>query len=156
VPRAFGVRSTITAQPGLHNLYSTGSSGTANLAEGFTTGFTAAFTDRFTTRLLVRFTVRVLRPALRVVLVARIVALSPASSKIASRELRLSSTTLGAFAVDHALSGSNFVLAAWLFARRKQATENCYYLRRCEIMRSVRLLWRVFLPSVGKAQGVTG
>jgi hypothetical protein len=87
---AFGVRSTITAQPGLHNLYSTGSSGTASLAAGFAAGFTAAgFTVRFTTRLLVRFTGRALRPAPRVVLVARIVPLSPTGSKIASRELRL-------------------------------------------------------------------
>jgi hypothetical protein len=87
---AFGVRSTITAQPGLHSLYSTGSSGTANLAAGFTAGFAAAgFTVRFTARLIDRFTGRALRPALRVVLVARIFPLSPAGPRITSQELRL-------------------------------------------------------------------
>ena len=155
---AFGVRSTITAQPGLHSLYSTGSSGTANFAAGFTAGLTAAgFTVRFTARLVARFTGRALRPALRVVLVARIVPLSPTGSRFASRELRL------LFLVPWALSVSIAPrLVPTLFwpsassQRQKQTAENCYYLRRCEIMRSVRLFWRVFLPRVGKAHGVTG
>jgi len=63
---------------------------------------------------------------------------------------------LGAFAADCAPSGSNFVLAAGCFREKKPAAENCCYLRRCEIMRSVRLLCLVFLPRVGKAHGVTG
>jgi hypothetical protein len=115
----------MTDQPGLQSLYRTGSSGTANLAEGFTTGLTAAaFTARFTTRLLDRFTGRVRRAAPRVVLVARIVPLSPTSSKFASRELRLPSVsiTLGAFAADRAPSGSNFVPAACNFGKKKHAT----------------------------------
>ena len=39
VPSAFGMRSTITAQPGLHSLYSTGSGGATTLAAGLATGF---------------------------------------------------------------------------------------------------------------------
>ena len=155
---AFGVRSTITAQPGLHSLYNTGSSGTASLAAGFTAGLTAAdFTVRFTVRLIVRFTERVLRPALRVVLVARIVPLSPTGSRFASRELRLLSVVPWALSVSIA---PRLVLTSCLPSassnRQKPTAENCRYLRRCEIMRSVRLLWRVFLPRVGKAHGVTG
>jgi hypothetical protein len=71
VPSAFGIRSTITAQPGLHSLYSTGSGGAAALAAGLATGFTAA---RFTAR----FTGRARRPAERVdrVRVARMVVAS--------------------------------------------------------------------------------
>src|SRR5208337_3748938 len=64
VPSAFGIRSTITAQPGLHSLYSTGSGGATSLAAGLATGFNAA-------RLTARFTGRVRRPAVRVDRVAR-------------------------------------------------------------------------------------
>src|SRR5215470_143106 len=81
VPRAFGVRSTITAQPGLHSLYSTGSRGTTALAAGLAATFAAS---RFTAR----FTGRARRPALRVVRVARICSLSPANLVRASQELR--------------------------------------------------------------------
>ena len=35
VPCAFGMRSTITPHPGLHNLYSTGSGGTTTALTGF-------------------------------------------------------------------------------------------------------------------------
>src|SRR5208283_5008652 len=65
VPSALGIRSTITAQPGLHSLYSTGSGGATSLAAGLTTGFIAA-------RWTARFTGRVRRPAVRVDRVARI------------------------------------------------------------------------------------
>src|SRR5215469_14645681 len=87
VPRAFGVRSTITAQPGLHSLYSTGSRGTATFTAGLpaTAGFAAAFAAR---RFVVRFTGPARRPALRVVRVARICSLSPANLVRASQELR--------------------------------------------------------------------
>jgi multisubunit Na+/H+ antiporter MnhE subunit len=60
------MRSTITAQPGLHSLYSTGSGGATTFATGFATGFIAAL---FTTR----FTGRARRPVERVVRVARMV-----------------------------------------------------------------------------------
>jgi len=73
VPSAFGVRSTITDQPGLHSLYSTGSRGTATTF--FTTGRAGGLLLFTVTRLEgVRFTGRLLRrPAVRparVVLVA--------------------------------------------------------------------------------------
>jgi hypothetical protein len=64
------MRSTITAQPGLHSLYSTGSGGATTLAAGFAAGFAAT---RFTAA---RFTGRVLRPLERVVRVARMVVAS--------------------------------------------------------------------------------
>src|SRR6516225_6945822 len=51
VPRAFGMRSTITAQPGLQSLYSTGSGGGTAAFAG-RTGFVALAM----TRLAVRFT----------------------------------------------------------------------------------------------------
>src|SRR5208282_3620717 len=56
VPGEFGIRSTITAQPGLHSLYSTGSGGATSLAAGLAAAFTAV-------RLTARFTGRVRRPA---------------------------------------------------------------------------------------------
>ena len=123
MPWALAARSTITAQPGLHNLYSTGSGGgtTAFLITG-RTGF-ALFTAA---RLAVRFTGRVLRrPADRLVRVARI-----ASALTGQRCNRQPVSRL-----------SNL---------RKT------YLRRSTMYLSVRLLLRVFLPNVGKAQGVCG
>src|ERR1700726_88475 len=63
VPRAFGMRSTITAQPGLHSLYSTGSGGATNFAAGFTAA-------GFAVLLLLRFTGRARRADPRFVLVA--------------------------------------------------------------------------------------
>jgi hypothetical protein len=161
---AFGVRSTSTAQPGLHSLYSMGSRGTFNLAAGFTTGFAAAtFTDRFITRFtgrfancrfLNRFTERDLRPALRVVLVARIVPLSPASPAFAGRELRLVLVYLWFL-----VSGFRSLISDTRYQLSGTGSQPNYkkpYFLRCEIIRSVRLLLRVFLPSVGKAHGVTG
>src|SRR6202007_1453123 len=59
VPSAFGMRSTITAQPGLHNLYRTGSGGATSFAAGFAGAFLFISRDR--------------RPAVRVVRVARMV-----------------------------------------------------------------------------------
>src|SRR5262249_59874174 len=73
VPNAFGVRSTITAHPGLHSLYSTGSSGTTCLRTA-NAGLAAAFgATRFATRLLDRFALpptAAPRPAVRLVRVA--------------------------------------------------------------------------------------
>src|SRR5439155_17777206 len=80
VPIAFGVRSTTTAHPGLHNLYSIGSNGTAaclrsgraTFAAGLVTGLGAT---RLTTRLLDRFAPRrtvARRPAVRLVRLPRI------------------------------------------------------------------------------------
>jgi hypothetical protein len=178
VPSAFGVRSTITAQPGLHSLYSIGSSGTTTFAGGLTAAFA---TVRFTAR----FTGRVRRPVPRVarVRVARMFPLSPASSAIASRDLRsllrlpwalsfritprLSSYQLSVpsncfQALELKTETSRFTTTRLLLSfsdvrlktyNRKLKTS---YLRRCSIMRSVRLLCRVFFPNVGKAQGVCG
>src|SRR5258708_25067553 len=69
VPCAFAIRSTMTAQPGLHSLYSTGSSGaTAALTNGRT-----GFPLFAVTRLAARFTGRLRRAAVRGVRVDRIV-----------------------------------------------------------------------------------
>src|SRR5262249_39336544 len=69
VPCAFGMRSTITDHPSLHNLYSTGSSGAATTFAA-RTGFAAAFgaAARFGA---VRFGVR-FAAALRIVLLAEL------------------------------------------------------------------------------------
>jgi hypothetical protein len=50
------------------------------------------------------------------------------------------------------------ILSCFCFAEYSQQllTTSPSYLRRCTICLSVRLLRRVFLPSVGKAQGVWG
>ena len=143
VPSAFGVRSTITAQPGLHSLYNIGSSGTTTLAAGLTAAFA---TVRFTAR----FTGRVRRPVPRVarVRVARMFPLSPASSAIASRDLRFCFVYPG-----RSRSGLRPVHEKLKTYSRDPKN---VYLRRCSIMRSVRLLCRVFFPNVGKAQGVCG
>src|ERR1700730_10814846 len=77
VPCALGMRSTITDQPGLHSLYSTGSGGamtTLTGRAGLLVFTTVRFADaRFTGLLLRRLAVR----PVRVVLVARMVFLSP-------------------------------------------------------------------------------
>src|SRR6516225_7650146 len=70
------MRSTITAQPGLHNLYRTGSGGTTILVAGFATAFAAA---GFAVRFAVRLTSRVRRAAARV-RVALMVLAPPADS----------------------------------------------------------------------------
>src|SRR3977135_1815433 len=84
VPCALGMRSTITDQPGLHNLYSTGSGGATTTLAG-RTGLRAFTTVRFTD---VRFTGRLLRRLaarpVRVVLVARMFLLSPAAISLAA------------------------------------------------------------------------
>ncbi|PYU64752.1 MAG: hypothetical protein DMG49_25795 [Acidobacteria bacterium] len=73
VPCAFAIRSTMTAQPGLHSLYRTGSGGaTATLTSG-RTGFVLFVATRLAARLAARFAGRLRRPAVRVVCVARIV-----------------------------------------------------------------------------------
>jgi hypothetical protein len=78
------MRSTITAQPGLHNLYRTGSGGTTILVAGFATAFAAA---GFAVRFAVRLTSRVRRAAARV-RVALMVLAPPADSAITSQDLR--------------------------------------------------------------------
>jgi hypothetical protein len=145
VPCAFGIRSTITPHPVLHSLYSTGSGGGTTTFTGRTSLplFTTArfggvrFTGRLD-RLVTRrnAALRVLRPALRparVVRVARIVC--ALTGPFCHHRPALASVV--SFLV------SNFLLP------------NAYF-RLCTICRSVRLLCRVFLPSVGKAQGVCG
>src|SRR5712672_1836253 len=76
VPCALGMRSTITDQPGLHNLYSTGSGGATTTFTGRAglLAFTAVrfAAARFTGRRFLRLAARP-----RVVLVARMFLLSP-------------------------------------------------------------------------------
>ncbi len=98
------------------------------------------------------------------------VALSPKPAFAANRDLR-SSLTLGALVQDYAPSTScksllplaaspalSAVPVSFRFALRlrQRSPEENLYLRRSTIMRSVRLLCRVFLPNVGKAHGVCG
>ena len=110
----------MTAQPGLHSLYRTGSGGaTATLTNGRTGLVLFAVT-----RLAARFTDRLRRPADRVVCVARIA----------------------------------FALTRRLLVRRRVShfsTSGTYFLRSTMCL-SVRLLFRVFFPNVGKAHGVCG
>ena len=65
VPCAFGILSTITAQPGLHSRYNTCGAGIF-LAETFTTGFAAGFTARRETAFRARDTRRTPRFDVRV------------------------------------------------------------------------------------------
>ena len=77
VPCAFAIRSTMTAQPGLHSLYRTGSGGATTALTNGRAGFAFFALTRFVPRLAVRFTIRLRRAAVRVVRVARIAFLSP-------------------------------------------------------------------------------
>src|SRR5438046_8895862 len=83
VPCAFGLCSTVTAQPGLHSLYRTGSGGATATRTAGRAGFASLATRRFTAR----FTGRLRRPVdrVRVVRVARIVSASPGRSSFAAR-----------------------------------------------------------------------
>jgi hypothetical protein len=143
-------------------LYSTGSRGTTTLTAGLATTFAAS---RFTAR----FTGRALRPAPRVerVRVARIFPLSPADPASASQELRLPSCLPWALSFriaprplrDPLVTGAEPEVPFLLrlphpTSCRERWAEDLDYFLRCTIMRSVRLLPRVFLPSVGKAHGV--
>jgi hypothetical protein len=135
------MRSTITLQPGLHSLYSTGSGGTTTgfkfvrtgLATAFGAGFFAARfgLERFTEALVRRAAVDLPDRALRAVLVARITS---------------------ALAGPLCLKLPGFSLSK--IVRRYSETLN--YFRRSTIFLSVRLLLRVFFPNVGKAHGVCG
>jgi len=70
----------MTAQPGLHSLYSTGSGGATATFTAGRAGFAFFVVTRFAPRLAVRFTIRLRRAAVRVVRVARIAFLSPGGS----------------------------------------------------------------------------
>src|ERR1700756_440571 len=80
VPCALGMRSTTTAQPGLHSLYSTGSGGATTAFSAGRTGLVflaARFADaRFTGRLVLRLAARPVRD----VLVAPMFLLSPGNA----------------------------------------------------------------------------
>jgi hypothetical protein len=93
------MRSTITAQPGLHSLYNTGSGGATVLAGGLATGFTVArFTARFTGRAR-RLEERVVR-----VRVARMLSLPPSRLIAPAGFCVVSRSTLGALVQDRAPS----------------------------------------------------
>src|SRR5215813_13563289 len=131
VPCAFGVRSTITVQPGLHSLYNTGSSGTIwdlrNGSTGLATGFgTTRFAARFAGR--TRRFASALRAADRFVRIARILFCS-----------------LPRLSIHHGISRLSAL---------PNKTSN-YFLRSTTSVRT-STLWSVFFPSVGKAQGVCG
>jgi hypothetical protein len=152
VPCAFGMRSTITPQPGLHSLYSTGSGGaTTGLAArtGLAAIFVAStfaacfFTTRFGFTRLAAARARArraaaARPFVLLVLAARAVLVARMTSALARPPCFCRPDSPSETAA--ARCRKNF------FA----------YFRRSTMLRSVRLLLRVFLPSVGKAHGVCG
>jgi hypothetical protein len=118
----------MTVQPGLHSLYKAGSSGTISDLRNGRTGFATGFAPtRFTAA---RFAGRarrfpaVLRAPDRFVRVARIFSARSRDSHF-----------IAGFLASVILQSQNYFLLSTM----------CL---------SVRLLWRVFLPSVGKAQGV--
>jgi hypothetical protein len=141
VPCAFGMRSTITPHPGLHSLYSTGSGGTITGFRFARTGLAATFgACFFATRLgRERFTEALVRRAAAVLLVlderAALVAITSA---------------LAGPLCDHCPDSPSVTTA-----RYSLKLFSAYFLRSTMFL-SVRLLLRVFLPSVGKAHGVWG
>src|SRR5215470_8953674 len=125
VPCAFGVRSTMTVQPGLHSLYSTGSSGTIcdlrNGSTGLATGFAATrFTTRFAGR--TRRFAAALRPADRFVRIARILFCSLPQLSVHRGISRLSSlpTNFKLLATLHNVLICTLVVAR-LFAQRRES-----------------------------------
>jgi len=148
VPCAFGIRSTTTAHPGLHSLYSTGSGGATGV---FTAGFTGLLLALATGRLAdARFAGRASRFAALRLLDARRLALRPDRVVLVARMISTLTRPLA--------------IAAWsrFVALLPNTPNHCLelplgtYGRRCTICLSVRLLCRVFLPNVGNAHGVCG
>src|SRR5258708_599873 len=150
VPCAFRIRSTITPHPVLHSLYSTGSGGGATIFTG-RTGLlllTAARLAgvRFAGRRVGRFAVvRNVLPLLRLPLRPRVV-------RVARIVCALTGPLCHSRPALASLAASSFIFTSLLH----YIFTSFRYFLRCTICRSVRLFRRVFLPSVGKAQGVCG
>ena len=140
MPCAFGMRSTITPHPGLHSLYSTGSGGTI-------TGFRLARTGLATTFGATFFAARLGRERFTEALLRRAAAVLPDLDERAALVAIICSRRAAVCKLPgFSLSYNCSLLAETL----------CAYFRRSTMFLSVRLLFRVFLPNVGKAQGVCG
>jgi hypothetical protein len=135
------MRSTITPHPGLHSLYSTGSGGT-------TTGFRLARTGLAITLAAGFFPARFGRERFTEALLRRAVDLLVVLDERAVLVARITS----ALARAALLKLPGFSLRIYC---RLLLETICYFLRSTMFL-SVRLLLRVFLPSVGKAHGVCG
>jgi hypothetical protein len=134
------MRSTITPHPGLHSLYSTGSGGTI-------TGFKFARTGLATTFGATFFAARLGRERFTEALVRRAAAVLPVLDERAALVAIICSRRAAVFKLPGiSLSCHSSLLAEIL---------STYFLRSTMFL-SVRLLLRVFLPSVGKAHGVCG
>jgi hypothetical protein len=140
VPCAFGMRSTITPHPGLHSLYSTGSGGTI-------TGFRFARTGLATTFDACFFAARLGRERFAEALLRRAAAVLPDLDERAALVAIICSRRAAVFK----LPGFSLSYYCSLLGE----TLSAYFLRSTMFL-SVRLLLRVFLPSVGKAHGVCG
>src|SRR6202030_395945 len=134
------MRSTITPQPGLHSLYNTGSG-------GMITGFRFARTGLATPFGACFFAARLGRERFTEALVRRAAAVLPDLDERAALVAIICSRRVAVFK----LPGISLSYYCSLLAE----TLSAYFLRST-IFLSVRLLLRVFLPSVGKAQGVWG
>ena len=140
MPCAFGMRSTITPHPGLHSLYSTGSGGTITGFRFARTGLTTAFTACFLAG-------RLGRERFTEALVRRAAAVLPDLDERAALVAIICSRRAAVFK----LPGISLSYPCSLLCKTLSA-----YFRRSTMFLSVRLLLRVFLPSVGKAHGVWG
>ena len=140
MPCAFGMRSTITPQPGLHSLYNTGSG-------GMITGFRFARTGLATTFGACFFAARLGRERFTEALVRRAAAVLPDLDERAALVAIICSRRAAVFK----LPGISLSYYCLLLVE----TLSAYFLRSTMFL-SVRLLLRVFLPNVGKAQGVCG
>jgi hypothetical protein len=134
------MRSTITPHPGLHSLYSTGSGGT-------TTGFRLARASLATTFGACFFATRLGRERFAEALLRRAAAVLPDLDERAALVAIIYSHRAAVFKLP------GFSLSHYCSLLLK--TLSAYFLRSTMFL-SVRLLLRVFLPSVGKAHGVWG
>jgi hypothetical protein len=134
------MRSTITPHPGLHSLYSTGSGGT-------TTGFRLARAGLATTFGACFFAARFGRERFTEALLRRAAAVLPDLDERAALVAIICSRRAAVFK----LPGFSPSYYCSLLVK----TLSAYFLRSTMFL-SVRLLLRVFLPSVGKAHGVWG
>jgi hypothetical protein len=134
------MRSTITPHPGLHSLYSTGSGGTITGFRFARTGFATTFGAGF-------FAARLGRERFTEALLRRAAAVLPDLDDRAALVAIICSRRAAVFK----LPGIFFSYHCSLLVE----TLSAYFLRSTMFL-SVRLLLRVFLPSVGKAHGVCG
>jgi hypothetical protein len=87
---------------------------------------------------------------------------SPSGGPVAEIRLPISAIQYqesGTDVANHFVTGRFLISECYYLISKNPAQRlrpKIRYFLRCEIIRSVRLLLRVFLPNVGKAHGVTG